>query len=198
MFFTQLALLSLSASAAYVGHFARNLGPPVATLNAITAELKMIDFDLDPENFNSASNTSVAFVIDGTFEAVNAVTLDASFQIHACVSLNGVASPEDAAFFINLANTTYVPELLSVLNKTIIAKPIFFQDSLPELDLVENILADLNEYLDSSLLYLGNLTMAAPNPGAQFSEALDIEKVVLRAFDEAIDAYECPGASTVC
>ncbi|KAJ7613536.1 hypothetical protein FB45DRAFT_1112138 [Roridomyces roridus] len=196
MFFTQLALLALSAAAAYVGHFARDLSPPVATLNTITAELEMIDFDVDPESLNSASNTSAAFVVDGNFESVNAVTVDASLQVLACVSSFGVAAPDDANYFIHLANTTYVPELLSVLNKTIAAKPIFLEDSLPDLDLVAIILADLKRYNTSNEFYLGNLTNATPPQN--MTAVMEIRQVITKAFDEVIAAYECPGASTEC
>jgi hypothetical protein len=98
MLFFQLAFLTLSASAALV-HLERDVNPAIATLNAITDELEAIDIDL--KSFNPSSNTSLAFVrphvigiwesahasafcqvIDGTFEAVHVVTLDASLQVY--------------------------------------------------------------------------------------------------------------------
>ncbi|KAJ7613537.1 hypothetical protein FB45DRAFT_938633, partial [Roridomyces roridus] len=196
MFFTQVALLTLSASATYLVHVARDLSPPIATLNAITAELDTIDFDVDPKNFNSASNTSVAFVVDGTFQAVNTVTIDGSLQVQACVAQAGVAEPQDADVFIHLANTTYVPALLSVLNKTVIAKPIFDEDSLPNLDLVATIRDDIKRYNISNELYLGNLTNATPPQN--MTAVMEIRRVITEAFDQALAAYECPGSSSEC
>ncbi|KAJ7347205.1 hypothetical protein DFH08DRAFT_1001894 [Mycena albidolilacea] len=188
MLFIQLAFLALSASAALV-HLARDVNPAIATLKAITDELEAIDLDL--KSFNSSSNTSLAFVIDGTFEAIHVVTLDASLQVYACVAQNGVADDDDTEYVINLANATYVPTLLDVLKRTIAAKPTFAGDSLPSLVLVSRILQDLKRYNGSNTLYLNNLTAAVSF--RYLPTVKNLTGGIALAFDQAIDAYSCPG-----
>ncbi|KAJ7695279.1 hypothetical protein B0H14DRAFT_3042461 [Mycena olivaceomarginata] len=172
MLFFQLAFLALSASAALV-HLARDVNPAIATLNAITDELEAIDLDL--KSFNPSSNTSLAFVIDGTFEAVHVVTLDASLQVYACVAQNGVADDDDTEYVINLANATYVPTLLDVLKRTIAAKPTFAGDNLPSLDLMSHILQDLKRLQHARYEYFSVVASS-------------------RYLPIAIDAYSCPGS----
>ncbi|KAF8205926.1 hypothetical protein K438DRAFT_1963702 [Mycena galopus ATCC 62051] len=182
MFFFPLAFLALTASATLV-NVKRDIEPALDTLRAITAELKNIDFDVvEFETQTSATNIALAFVIDGQFAAVHAVTLDASLQVLACTSLNGVASDTDTESFIKEAQATYEPTILDVLNKTIEARPEF-----AALDFVSDILADLIRYNGSNSLYLGNLTMATSPPW--LPTAQNITKTITMAFNEAIEAY---------
>jgi hypothetical protein len=80
----------------------------------------------------------------------------------ACTSLNGLATTDDTELFIQIAQKTYVPTLLDVLNRTIAARPTFAADDFPGLDFVSVIFEDLKRYNASNALYLGNLTEATP------------------------------------
>ncbi|KAJ6482980.1 hypothetical protein C8R47DRAFT_1321931 [Mycena vitilis] len=190
-FQSTLAFFALSASATLVP-VRRDVGPAIATLLAITDELNMIDFDL--QAFNKSSNASVAFAIDGKFNSVHVVTVDASLQVLACTAQNGVADTDDTELFIRVARATYVPTILDVLNNTILDRPIFAEDELPDLDLVATIRRDLIRYNGSNSAYLGNLTRATP-PGS-LPLVKEITKNITMAFNEAIAAYSPPMTSS--
>ncbi|KAJ7119028.1 hypothetical protein C8R44DRAFT_878545 [Mycena epipterygia] len=188
MFFLQLALLALCATAS-LPNMKRDIEPAEEDLMDITVDLSGIDSAL--RTFVS-QNSSVgqAQNIDMQFGIVTAFTNNASSHILSCVSLNGPASDDDAEEFINMAEAGYVPQILDVLNQTIAARAVFAND-----DFVPIILRDLIAYNISNTHYLANLTGAAPPEW--LPTAINITRNISAAFSEAIAAYsECSCSAT--
>ncbi|KAJ7462008.1 hypothetical protein FB451DRAFT_1267469 [Mycena latifolia] len=184
MFFLHLALLTLCASAAF-HHVERDIEPAEEDLMTITVDLTGIDAAL---HAFSAKNVTAAQQIDEQFATVTAFTLNASFHVLSCVSLNA-AAPDDANEFIQMAEAGYVPQILDVLNRTIAARAAFAATD----DFVPVILRDLVAYNASNSEYLANLTDAAPREW--LPTAINITRNISTAFSEAIEAYTACSAS---
>ncbi|KAJ6615599.1 hypothetical protein B0H10DRAFT_2220248 [Mycena sp. CBHHK59/15] len=146
----------------------------------ITKELATIDVDL---GFFQTGNINAAINIDGLFGQVITLTGNATKRVLACVGTNGIATPDDATAFINMAEEGYLSVLLDVLNKTITDKAAFAATD----NFAPIILKDLETYNETNSAYIQSLILGTPL--TLLPNATAISKNISMAFAKALLAY---------
>ncbi|KAF7334655.1 hypothetical protein MVEN_02296000 [Mycena venus] len=179
-----LALITLTASGSVLK--SRDVEPAEMAMREIVQELDTILVDvilLTPGDLAASQN------IENHFSNVTDLTGNATLQIEACVSKEGLATTTDALAMLIIAEDEFSPTLFDTLNRTAAAAPLFSKEGFG--DQLRN---DLIRYNATNAKYLQALISGTP-PGL-VPNATVVEREVVEAFNRAIGAFGVASTTT--